>query len=81
MFITCLQNITGKLTPAITHGQKESILFALASSRAPALYGFVNSEATDMCEGLPSCRGPSLPPSEVVCSREGDNSGEEKERR
>ena len=37
---TCLANMTGKLTPASTHGQKLSNLFALANSRAAALCGF-----------------------------------------
>jgi len=38
----CLPAMIGKLTPAITHGQKESILLALANSNAPALWGLAN---------------------------------------
>ena len=41
----CLIAIIGKLTPAITQGQKESILFARASSNAAALCGFIRSDA------------------------------------
>jgi len=37
----CFRAMTGKLKPAITQGQKLSILLARASSRAPALYGLV----------------------------------------
>ena len=71
----------GKLTPAITQGQKESILLARASSSAPALYGFVKSDASDMCEGLPGCSEATLVLSDVVWRREGERRGEEKERR
>lgn len=37
--------MTGRLTPAMTQGQNESILFARANSNAPALYGFMRREA------------------------------------
>jgi len=66
MFIHCFPNMTGKLTPAITQGQKESILLALASSSAPALYGFAKSDAMDTCEGLPGCSEALLVLSGVV---------------
>lgn len=71
----------GKLTPAITQGQKESILLARASSSAPALYGFAKSDAIDTCEGLPGCSEEPLVLSDVVWRREGERRGEEKERR
>lgn len=64
----------GKLTPAITQGQKESILLARASSSAPALYGFAKSDAIDTCEA-------PLVLSDVAWRREGERRGEEKERR
>lgn len=35
--MNCFMNMTGKLTPAMTQGQKLSILLARAISRAPAL--------------------------------------------
>ncbi len=73
--------MTGKLIPAMTHGQNESILLALASSSAPALYGFAKREATEMCEGLPGCSVLPLIPSGDVCKSEGERSGDEKERR
>ena len=44
----CLPDMTGNDTPAMTQGQKLSILFARASSNAPALHGLakmVESEA------------------------------------
>jgi len=66
ILIHCFPNIMGKLTPAITQGQKESILLARASSSAPALYGFAKSDARDTCEGLPGCSEAPLVLSDVV---------------
>lgn len=65
----------------MTQGQKESILFARASSSAPALYGLAKSEVRETCEGLPGCRETPLALPGEVCRREGERSGEEKERR
>lgn len=76
--IICFPNITGKLTPANTQGQNESILFARASSSAPALQGLANRERADTCDGFPGC---SEPGTSDVCNREGDKSGDEKESR
>lgn len=81
IFIHCFPNMMGKLTPAITQGQKESILFARASSSAPALYGLAKSDAIETCEGLPGCIDAALALSGVVWRSEGERSGEEKERR
>jgi hypothetical protein len=47
--------MTGKDTPAITHGQKLSILFARASSNAPALYGLAKMVDGIGWDGLPGC--------------------------
>lgn len=70
--------MTGNDTPASTHGQKLSILFARASSIAHALPGVAKS-IDDGCDGLPGCDVvPGLFP---VGRREGVNIGEEKERR
>lgn len=81
ILIHCLPNMIGKLTPAMTQGQKESILLARASSRAPALYGFAKREAIETCEGLPGCRELALLLSGLAWRREGERRGEEKERR
>jgi len=43
MLRNCFPAITGKDTPAMIHGHVLSILFALANSSAPALYGLANS--------------------------------------
>lgn len=70
--------MTGKDTPAITHGQKLSILFARASSIAQALPGVAKS-MEDGCAGVPGWElapGPSF-----VGRRDGERIGDEKERR
>ena len=54
--MTCLPNITGKLTPAMTQGQNESILFARANSNAPALCGLANRKDAEGLEGFPGWR-------------------------
>ena len=76
----CFPAIIGKDTPAITHGQKLSILFARASSSAPALYGLAKSVDGAGCDGLP---GWAEEPGEfgIGCKREGERIGDEKERR
>ncbi len=53
--INCLPAITGNDTPAMTHGQKLSILLARASSNAPALYGLANKTEGTGWAGLPGC--------------------------
>ena len=70
--------MTGKLTPAITQGQKLSILFALASSIAHALPGAANSVDAGWV-GDPGCV--EAPGELLVGRREGERMGEEKERR
>ena len=74
--------MTGKLIPATIHGKVLSILLARASSSAPALYGLANNEATEMCAGEPGWREEeAVELLLLVCRREGERSGEEKERR
>lgn len=69
--------MTGNETPAITHGQKLSILFARASSIAQALPGV--AKIAEGCDGLPGCDvAPGL---SFIGRRDGDRMGEEKERR
>jgi hypothetical protein len=63
--------MTGKHTPAIIHGTVESILFARASSRAPALYGFRKMDAAGGAAGVPGWRL-LVPSGVVICSSEGD---------
>ena len=67
----CFPAMTGKLIPAITHGQKLSILFALASSRAPALYGEAKMVDGAGGEGLPG----------RAVRRSGERMGDENESR
>lgn len=70
--------MTGNDAPAITHGQKLSILLARASSMAQALPGVAKS-IDGGCDGLPGCEVvPALFP---VGRRDGVNVGDEKERR
>lgn len=66
ILMICFPNMTGKLTPAMTQGQNESILLARASSSAAALYGFAKSEASETCEGLPGCSELPTPPLAAV---------------
>jgi len=54
--MTCLPNMTGKLIPAMTQGQNESILFARISSNAPALLGLAKRKDAEGVEGLPGWR-------------------------
>ena len=78
--MNCLPAMIGALIPARTHGQKLSILFARASSSAPALKGLAKRRfgsgfvglLGSIDDGLPFGRG---------CSRDGERIGEEKERR
>jgi len=49
----CFTAMIGLLTPAITQGQNESILFARANSNAPALWGLANRKDAEGEEGLP----------------------------
>jgi hypothetical protein len=72
--------MTGEEIPAITQGQKLSILFARASSKAPALYGLGKRLNTEGCAGLPGCNddGGALG---IGWSSDGERIGEEKERR
>lgn len=80
MLRNCFPAMTGNDTPAMIHGHVLSILFALANSSAPALYGLAKSIDGTGCAGLPGCvdepgvlgRG---------WRREGDRMGDEKERR
>jgi hypothetical protein len=73
-------NMMGKLTPAMTHGTNESILFALANSNAAALWGLRKSDAPG-CAGLPGWKEAPVVPLFVTCRRDGERKGEEKERR
>lgn len=70
--------MTGNDTPAITHGQKLSILFARASSMAHALPGVAKS-IDGGCDGLPGCD--VVPALFSVGKSDGVNIGDEKERR
>ena len=62
------------------HGQVLSILFALASSKAAALYGFAKKVDGGGNAGLPGC---TEEPGEfeIGCNSEGDKVGDEKESR
>lgn len=73
--------MTGKEIPAITHGQNESILFARASSNAPALYGLAKRDAADGLEGFPGTREAPASPLLTTWRRDGERRGEENERR
>jgi hypothetical protein len=75
----CFPSITGRLIAAIAQGSVESILFALANSNAPALCGLNRRDPGLL--GFPgwSVVGPS--PCFVTSRRDGERSGEEKERR
>lgn len=74
----CFAAITGNDTPAITHGQKLSILFARANSIAHALPGAAN-RVDEGKDGLP---GSAEDPGDFsVGRREGESVGEEKESR
>jgi hypothetical protein len=66
---------------ASVHGTTESILFALASSNAPALHGFANKDAADGCVGLPGWREEAASPDFAVVRREGERYGEENDNR
>jgi hypothetical protein len=66
--------MTGNDTPAMTHGQNESILFARASSSAPADQGF--AKRAGAADGSSARREPL-----EEARREGERSGEEKESR
>lgn len=70
--------MTGKDNPAITHGQKLSILFARASSIAQALPG-VAKIREEGCDGLPGCE--VAPGRSSVGRRDGDKIGDENESR
>lgn len=72
----CLKAMTGAEIPVMIHGQRLSILFALANSMAPALHGLVNRLLGAGCPGLPG-----VWPSPTGCRRDGESIGEEKERR
>ena len=80
MLINCFPAITGKEMPAITHGQKLSILLARASSKAPALYGLGKRENAGGWAGFPG-RKDEPGAFGMGCSNDGDKIGEEKERR
>lgn len=77
----CLPAMIGKLTPAITHGQKESILLARANSNAPALWGLANKKDADGEAGFPGWREAADEPLSPTWRRDGERSGEENERR
>lgn len=55
------------------HGTVLSILFARASSRAPADHGLANNDAAGGVAGLPGCKLEAL--SEPTWSSDGDKSG------
>ena len=76
----CLTNMTGRLIPTITQGQKESILFARASSNAAALYGFKRRDAAGE-PGFPGWSVVAALPSLLTWSRDGERYGEENDRR
>lgn len=75
----------GAEMPVMTHGQKLSILFARASSRAPALQGLEKRLDSGATAGDPGCAeavpSPAPPSPPTGWRREGDRVGEEKERR
>jgi hypothetical protein len=79
--MACFANITGKLTPARIQGTVLSILFALASSMAPADQGFVKMADSLGCAGEPGTADEGGDGSEGGVRRDGESSGEEKERR
>ena len=74
----CLAAMTGLETPAMTHGQKLSILFARASSIAHALPGAAKNVEGENA-GLPGCV--EAPADFSVGRSDGESVGEEKESR
>jgi len=72
--------MTGRLTPAMTHGQNESILFARANSNAAALWGFAKRKEAGKA-GFPSWSVWPASPFFDTCNRDGDKRGDEKDRR
>jgi hypothetical protein len=75
----CFPTMTGALMPTRIHGTVESILFARAISNAPALQGLTKMLGW---AGEPGwAEVPVLLPEASVMRREGERSGEEKERR
>lgn len=80
-FKNCLKANPNRLMAARIHGTVESILFARASSNAPALQGFAKRKDAEGVAGLPGTSELAVSPSLETCSREGDSMGEEKERR
>jgi hypothetical protein len=77
--INCFPAIIGAETPVMTHGQKLSILFALASSIAPALHGLENKVETRA--DVPCLLARNCASEEMGSRRPGESIGEEKERR
>ena len=74
----CFPMQMGALSPAKIQGTVLSILLALAASRAPALHGLRKSVLGTGCAGEPNW---TEVPELLVLRRDGDRSGEEKERR
>jgi hypothetical protein len=70
----------GAETPVITQGQKLSILFARASSNAPALHGLAKSIDGAGWAGLPGCVDEATSPP-TGWSSDGERMGEENDRR
>jgi hypothetical protein len=64
--------------PVMTHGQKLSILFARAISRAPALHGLAKRLLGTGLAGFPGCAEEGWV-SPTGWRSEGDRMGEEKE--
>lgn len=73
--------MTGKLIPAMIQGKVESILFARASSKAPAECGLANRNDAGVCDGFPGCRDWPAVPLVAIWRRDGDRRGEEKDSR
>ena len=78
--MVCLASMTGVLIPTKIHGTVEDILFALAISSAPALHGLTKILLGVGCAGEPGCVE-VVPWSSIVARREGERSGDEKDRR
>jgi hypothetical protein len=80
-FTNCLNAQSGVETPVMTHGRKLSILFARASSSAPALYGLGNKLLSFGSAGLPGWADCGAAADDAGWRSEGERVGEEKERR
>jgi len=74
--------MTGREILAMIQGTRVFILFALAISNAPALYGLENNELeVGGADGLPGCRVVPASPFLTTCNNDGVKYGDENDKR